>query len=85
LNWKISISDNSHSIWPHTLIIFLVTSKWDANTGTQCTYQPFPLFLISSVTPMKQMQLAHRFTCVWELKWPPIYMTDLPMGTTSFH
>jgi len=51
----------------------------------QCTYQPFPLFLISSVTPMKQMQLADRFTCVWELKWPPIYMTDLPMGTTSFH
>ena len=26
-----------------------------------------------------------RFTCVWELKWPPIYMTGLPMGTTSMH
>jgi len=34
---------------------------------------------------MKQMQLADRFTCVSELKWPPIYMTDLPMGTTSLH
>jgi len=34
---------------------------------------------------MKQMQLAGRFTCVRELKWPAVYMTDLPMGTTSFH
>ena len=61
-----------------------VTSKCDANTGMQCTYQPFPLF-IASVTPMKQMQLADRFTCVWELKWPTICTTDLPMGTTFLH
>ena len=34
---------------------------------------------------MKQMQLADRFTCVWELKWPPVYMTDIPMCTKFLH
>jgi len=83
--WQISISDNSHSIWAHTDKI-LVTSKCDVNNKEmQRTYQPFPHFLISTVIPTKQMQLADRFTYVWESKWPPLFMTDLPTGTTSLH
>lgn len=31
------------------------------------------------------MQLVNSITCIWELKWSPNCMTDLPMVITSLH